>query len=331
MLTKDQIEGCYWAFALGDAMGMPIEFNHIDVIRQRYGENGIQQPKSWAIWTDDTEMNFAVTRALLSLGRPEEIMDKSDDEIGMAFAREFIQWFDNMGYAPGITCKSEVFKLRSRGPERWREVGKNDSKGCGSAMRSAPIGIWFSEVLKEELTEGKGMYHDLMVRVSRLQSEITHGHKAATAAAIASAHAVSLAVNGVMPIEMIMPVEMLCGNIHADFTEALNRMKEAQANLESGVMTSELEAIEYIGAGWEGDEAFAMALHAAIRAPDDLAKSLLIAVNHSGDSDSVGCIAGSILGALHGDTIIPKNWKQKLAESARLEEMITRVVKFLVY
>jgi ADP-ribosylglycohydrolase len=32
---------------------------------------------------------------------------------------------------------------------------------------------------------------------------------------------------------------------------------------------------------------------------------LLLAVNHSGDSDSTGAICGNLLGALHGETALP--------------------------
>lgn len=322
MLTHDKIEGCYWAFALGDAMGMPVEFNQIDVIKERYGEHGIQEPKSWAIWTDDTEMTLAVSRALIQLGQPHQIAKKTDEEIGIAFGREFIKWFDNMGHAPGITCKSEVFKLRSRGPEKWNEVGKNDSKGCGSAMRSAPLGLWFADVLTDELEERRGKYHELLARVSKIQSEITHGHKAATAAALASSYAVTLCINQIPIEELIEPIELIAGPIHPDFQYFLTRLKEALTLREKGEFTTDLDAIHYIGRGWVGDEAFAMALYAAIRSPDNLQKCLQIAVNHSGDSDSVGCIAGSILGAYHGMKIIPQGWIGRLPEKKRMFENI---------
>ena len=42
MLTTNKIQGCYWGLALGDALGMPIEFKLIEKIREIYGEGGIQ-------------------------------------------------------------------------------------------------------------------------------------------------------------------------------------------------------------------------------------------------------------------------------------------------
>ena len=65
MLTINKIQGCYWGLALGDALGMPIEFKLIEKIREIYGEGGIQNLEENSIWTDDTEMTIAVTNSLL--------------------------------------------------------------------------------------------------------------------------------------------------------------------------------------------------------------------------------------------------------------------------
>ncbi len=327
MLTREKIQGCYWGLALGDALGMPIEFNQIDFIRERYGENGIQEPKDWAIWTDDTEMSFAVTNALINLGNVNEIVELDDDIIGRTFAKAFIHWNENPGHAPGNTCKSSVYYLIKNGEKEWRNSGNNDSKGCGTVMRAAPLGIWFAENLLPELSETTGIYHQLLSRISAIQSEVTHGHKAATAAALAGAYAVSLAIKGVSPREMITPIEQFCRNIHPDFQEALKRLKTALEKVETGELT-DIGALHFIGKGWVGEEAFAMALYACVREPNDLKGCLRIAVNHSGDSDSVGCIAGSIIGALHGMSIIPQDWIDRLAEKKRMEELLVRVIDF---
>ena len=50
----------------------------------------------------------------------------------------------------------------------------------------------------------------------------------------------------------------------------------------------------------------------AALAAHDLVDGLRLAVNHSGDSDSTGSIAGNILGALHGVHSIPTPWLEHL-------------------
>jgi len=72
------------------------------------------------------------------------------------------------------------------------------------------------------------------------------------------------------------------------------------------------ETIEAIGGGWTGTEALAIALFCVLRAGDDFEKGIRWAVNHSGDSDSTGSIAGNIIGGAFGVVVIPQIWQQKL-------------------
>src|SRR5262249_42360641 len=64
---------------------------------------------------------------------------------------------------------------------------------------------------------------------------------------------------------------------------------------------------QLLGHGWVGDEALAIAACCALAAPTPRA-ALLAAVNHSGDSDSTGAIAGNLLGAVHGPAAVPAEW-----------------------
>jgi ADP-ribosylglycohydrolase len=328
MFTKEKIQGCFWGLALGDALGRPVEFDHIDVIRERYGENGIQELNEWSIWSDDTEMTIAVTNALLRLGKVDDIAKLVDEQIGRTFAEEFIRWYDNPGYAPGITCKQAVHFLIKNGAGSWSKSGNNDSKGSGTAMRAAPIGVWFAKALSSELEDTNTKYFQLMVKISRTQSEITHGHKAATAAALAASYAVVLAFNNKNPNEFIKLIQDFCKGIHPDFEAALDRSQIALLKRDSGEFTNDVDALHYIGQGWVGDEAVAMALYAFIREPNDIKKCLRIASNHNGDSDSVACIAGSIIGALRGIEKIPFDWINKLAEKKRIDKILDEIFNF---
>ena len=50
---------------------------------------------------------------------------------------------------------------------------------------------------------------------------------------------------------------------------------------------------------------------------------LLLAVNHGGDSDSTGSIAGNLLGLIHGRNGIPEEWLQQL----ELRDVIERIAQ----
>lgn len=68
-----------------------------------------------------------------------------------------------------------------------------------------------------------------------------------------------------------------------------------------------IEAIEQLGEGWIAEEALAIAVYCALVA-DSFQEGVLLAVNHGGDSDSTGAIAGNLLGALYGVRSIPQYW-----------------------
>ena len=70
--------------------------------------------------------------------------------------------------------------------------------------------------------------------------------------------------------------------------------------------------IRQLGQGWVGDEALAIAIFCALRHHDDFSAGIIAAVNHDGDSDSTGAIAGNILGAHLGYSAIADKWKQDL-------------------
>jgi ADP-ribosylglycohydrolase len=78
------------------------------------------------------------------------------------------------------------------------------------------------------------------------------------------------------------------------------------------------EVIERMGGGWVGEEALAISLYCALVSQDDFARGVLLAVNHSGDSDSTGAITGNLLGLTLGVDAIPEKW---LAELELREEI----------
>ncbi len=53
----------------------------------------------------------------------------------------------------------------------------------------------------------------------------------------------------------------------------------------------------------------------------DVRGGIVLAVNHGGDSDSTGSIAGNLLGAMHGVRAIPSEW----LEALELREVISEV------
>jgi ADP-ribosyl-[dinitrogen reductase] hydrolase len=71
------------------------------------------------------------------------------------------------------------------------------------------------------------------------------------------------------------------------------------------------EQLESLGAGRVAEEALAIAICCALVAKD-FRDGVLLAVNHSGDSDSTGSLTGNLLGVQLGVGSIPPSWLERL-------------------
>lgn len=72
---------------------------------------------------------------------------------------------------------------------------------------------------------------------------------------------------------------------------------------------ADTDAILILGEGWVADETLAIAIFSVMRYIDDFEKCACCAVNHSGDSDSTGAVAGNIIGAILGYNAIPEKYR----------------------
>ncbi len=87
------------------------------------------------------------------------------DQLMEEMSRQFVGWAGSRknNRAPGGACMQGCGNL-SRGVP-WRDAGVPESKGCGSAMRVAPIGLFYDDL-------------DRVTEVARASSLLTHGHPA---------------------------------------------------------------------------------------------------------------------------------------------------------
>ena len=93
--------------------------------------------------------------------------------------------------------------------------------------------------------------------------------------------------------------------------ERQNELIELALNLADNDL-DDLENISRLGEGWVGEETLAIAIYAVARHIDSFEDVLIAAVNHDGDSDSTGAVAGNIIGAIVGYDAIPDKFKKNL-------------------
>ncbi len=295
---KDRFEGAIVGLAVGDALGFPVEFIGSAEIRHRYGPKGIvgfepSPSHGPGTYTDDTQMSLAVAAALVNRG------GGSLDEVMTAIAGELLRWSTSPenDRAPGSTTMSACRRLSAGRP--WRESGVPESKGNGSTIRTAPIGLYYHRDLSR------------LIEIARHSSLITHGHLCAVAGAVANAVAVASALKDIPPDSLLPTIIETTQSISSEFVEKLQQVPELLAMPPDG-------AFDVLGDAWVAEEAMAGALYCFLRSPRDYRTTVLTGANASGDSDSVACIAGGISGAYNGLTAIPKEWRQQVENGVGL-------------
>ena len=296
-MNKDKAKGIIYGLAIGDALGRPTEFMSLSGIKETYGHTGITVLPEPALYTDDTQMSIAVAEALITAG------DQDIELIMSAVREEFIKWCHSPenNRAPGNACLTGVANMEKG--KRWTESGVEGSKGCGSAMRVAPIGYLYRD------------HPEKLKEVAKATGICTHRHLTADAACIGAAYLVKLALDGVSPDQMIPKLLSFTKGISEEFDEAIQKVEEC-LNWED-----EEKALNYLGEGWIGEEAVALALYCFLRYPDNYEKVVIRGANTDGDSDSIACIGGSISGAYLGVEAIPEDWIRRIEKTNYLEEL----------
>ena len=211
--------------------------------------------------------------------------------------------------APGVTCMNAC-EAMANGAK-----AVNNSKGCGGIMRMAPVG------LINTCPSFSGV--ELQCLGAQL-AELTHCHELGWMPAGVFAHIVSLLSRDE------------ASSVREAATQALNTLPEAFPNAHYLGQLQELlrytlrladsdmpdlEAIHALGEGWVAEEALSIGLLCSLRHEDDFAGAITSAVNHGGDSDSTGAIAGNIVGAHLGLAEIP----QRYLEHLELRDTISKI------
>jgi ADP-ribosylglycohydrolase len=312
-LTRlDQIRGCLLGGAVGDALGADIEFMYLNEIRHEYGMAGLRDyaDSDNGEFTDDTQMTLFTAEGLL-----DSQHDGSDELTNIH--RAYLRWYVTQGEpsplkfpphsglvsvlgmhrrrAPGNTCLGALQITKKLG-----ELAFNNSKGCGGVMRSAPIGL-FAPQLGDDAA---------VFDLAKDAATLTHGHPSGYFPAACLAVMIAALLRGQGPIEAVAcAADQL--RRHDNSGETMQAIEAAIALASNERPTAEQLEDAFKGGGWTGESALGISLACALTA-NSFEQGVLMAVNHSGDSDSTGAITGNILGALFGVYGIPQHWLKRL-------------------
>ena len=138
-MEKKQIEALFLGHAIGDALGVPVEFRGreellADPVHEMRGFGS--HPVPAGAWSDDTSMTLALAESIGRLG----CLDLAD------VMENFRKWMDEAAFTPtgevfdmGRTCGLAIYNFKQGfSPVECGGRGEGDN-GNGSLMRIAPM------------------------------------------------------------------------------------------------------------------------------------------------------------------------------------------------
>ena len=305
-MLKDKIKAVMLGHAVGDALGVPVEFCERDELVKKpvtdmvgYGT----YPYPEGCWSDDTSMSLAALDSLAS--------GKLDfDDIMVKFG----EWYYDDEYTPtgemfdvGNTCSYAIdnYFAYHKPIEECGLTGER-SNGNGSLMRIHPFVLY---------AYAKQMSIDEWLGVIVKASALTHAHDRSKIGCLIYTFVLMslLKDKGKGGIEDGLQKAKRYLNVCAEFTPYERIFKNDFATLprdeikSSGYVVDTLEA-----ALW------------CLLTTTNYRDCVLKAVNLGDDTDTVAAVAGGLAGALYGYDAIPSEWLEALKRRDYIEEMCER-------
>jgi ADP-ribosylglycohydrolase len=308
-VSSDAIIGTLLGTAVGDALGMPIEgLSHQNVRTyykgiKEYRDDDQRGDLDAGQWTDDTQMTFALIRAMAAHPEepgawPEIVADEY-----VALREEARRW--------GDTTTAAVDRL-AEGVSPAESGG--DPPTDGAAMRAAPLGTWWA--VRDGDREGG-------FTAVRSVLGVTHRHPVALVAGWGQAVAVRTLLHWTPDVfdRTVFWDTLLDATTWAEAElDADDRVSSRLERLTEQLDSFPLDLRDACdGVGVWADEAWPFACAMVARRPHLLENTLLSGINVGGDADTTGAMMGAMLGALHGWAAFPDEWREGLEAADELE------------
>jgi ADP-ribosyl-[dinitrogen reductase] hydrolase len=316
-MTLQHIESAILGLAVGDALGVPVEFQSRDSLTQNpvvdmraYGTH--HQPLG--TWSDDSSLAFCLAE---SLANGYNLTD---------LGNRFVNWYNHNYWTPhgfvfdvGIATSEAIHKLAS-GVEPTKAGGKDIySNGNGSLMRILPLLAFIHDKPIEE-----------RFNIIKDVSSLTHGH---IRSIIACFYYLEFARLLVQNVDKFSAFEQTKNTVNA-FVKDNPLVKNEEINLFHRLLLNpindyvikpiyEFEESEISSSGY-----VLHTLEASIWCllnSNSYAETVLKAVNLGNDTDTTGAVAGGLAGLLYNEKGIPQLWIEQLARVKDIRDLAFRL------
>ncbi len=307
MEKRDRIAGGFYGLLIGDALGVPYEFQQADQLPP-YEEIDMIPPAGFkrtypqvetGTWSDDGAQALCLLDSLLS--RKEFSLD--------SFSNMLLDWYENGSWAVGnevfdvgVQTAWALYAYKTGLPARECGLVRPEGKGNGALMRVLPLALWQEDRKK-------------LVQDAHLQCLITHGHICNQVCCALYCLAAKALLDGRNAREAI-------GEAVAGLREIYRDMPEYEQELEWSIRP---------GASWEGNgtgyvvdclrSAF-MILERTSGYEEAVKQAVLL----GNDTDTTACVTGGLAGILYGFRGIPETWLFGLREREKAAKLLERLL-----
>jgi ADP-ribosylglycohydrolase len=178
--------------------------------------------------------------------------------------------------------------------------------GNGSAMRAAPVGLFFYD------------HDEKLLEAARCQSIITHRDEKAIAGSIIVSKTVAHVLNGPLDIDALLAdLEPAIGRLDPMACLGLQQMRKWLLLPPNQAVQEVRKLNPYPSDRWQWisplvTTSVMWSLYAFLRTPSDYFESICTAISCGGDVDTTAAMTGAMSGALNGLSAIPTAYAQNL-------------------
>ena len=266
--------------AVGDSLGMPFEtksrFEGPLLEWNGWFESSAYHKLKPGQWTDDTQMATALAESLVAEGT----YSPADA------AKRYLQWHQS-GDCRGQGGATGKAMCKLQAGLTWIQSGSPDAQGNGTAMRIAPLGLFYHRNI------------DAAAKFARVDARITHRSEEAEVGAVAVAVGVAmLAQRSANRDNLIHKVtEWTCPfgtQVHARLHSLLGLLNRDFSNPETVV-----DALVEMGTGGHIIQTVPAAF-LAFAATTNFKDAVEVAIRAGGDTDTTAAIVGALAGTFYG-------------------------------
>ena len=303
-----RIKSVLFGVAVGDALGVPVEFNS----RQTIAQNPVTDMIGYGTyhlpagtWSDDSSLTFCLAEALTQ---------KFDlNTIG----QNFVKWYHENFWTPsgmvfdiGIATSQAISRLARGGRPDVAGNFDESSNGNGSLMRILPLLFYINDKPISERFE-----------ITKQVSSITHGHILSVIACFYYLEFARQIFSGKDKFEIYSDLQ----------TETTNYLTSLSINPKEIALFDRLlkNDIHELHEGEIQSSGYVLhTLEASIwclLTTDNYKDAVLKAVNLGNDTDTTGVVTGGLAGLLYGLENIPTNWITQIARKDDIENLAERL------